>query len=46
MTIVCAFLAVIAIMLSVIVFEIIDLKATVERVKHEFTKFYDDDTFA
>ena len=46
MTVVCAFLAAIAILLSIIVCDIRDIKTSVERIKHEFTKIYDDDTFA
>lgn len=46
MIVVCAVLAVIAIMLSIIVCDIRDIKTAVERIKHEFTKIYDDDTWA
>lgn len=42
----CMILAVIAFLLSMIVLDIRDIKTAVERIKHEFTKFYDDDTFA
>lgn len=39
-------LAVITYLLSMIVLDIKDIKTAVERIKHEFTKIYDDDTWA